>query len=554
MGIASKTAACLAVVLAALGVHALRSADERADRAHLDRRDTAEEAGAPEVGVAALAPPSGEPGTREPMARGSAGGLILASRAGVPTGGTATLVHRSGRYVRGDFEADGSLGVLEQAFRRLLAAGACDLIVESPGCATRRLPVGGDGPGPPFSVALEAGTDLAVRVLGSDARPLETDLALLAHGGPESPGDLWEAVVLASQLAPGAGTLPASPFGGRTFMPTSAAGPVTVRGLPRGQVEAVAPSMTLEYHSAHGELEEAQQAMTVQVIDSRVVRVLVVAERSAPVEGVEVRLCTGRSAGAGGDASATRGFAPVGFEQVAKGRTDGDGVAEFEGVRGAAGSEVFAIVSSGNDWYRSQAVPLWSVTQLEVVASPATSPRFARVTDDAGRPVAPGHLTFRPADARTDLQVQVGVGKDRDPLRLPLAVRYEGGELLVQGSTVHGEHPALAPNVAATLAAPATEVHLEFRTLPQGAGWGQLIVRVPNLPDGDVIEVTVWGHGERRTQRITVADGEAALKGDLRAREHSVAVRHDELGQWTGSVSIPNEASAEVSPWFKTGG
>lgn len=108
--------------------------------------------------------------------------------------------------------------------------------------------------------------------------------------------------------------------------------------------------------------------------------------------------------------------------------------------------------------------------------------------------------------------------------------------------------------MAATLAAPATEVHLEFRTLPQGAGWGQLIVRVPNLPDGDVIEVTVWGHGERRTQRITVADGEAALKGDLRAREHSVAVRHDELGQWTGSVSIPNEASAEISPWFKTGG
>ena len=47
----------------------------------------------------------------------------------------------------------------------------------------------------------------------------------------------------------------------------------------------------------------------------------------------------------------------------------------------------------------------------------------ARVTDDAGRPVAPGHLTFRPADARTDLQVQVGVGEDRDPLRLPLGGR-----------------------------------------------------------------------------------------------------------------------------------
>ena len=62
MGIASKTAACLAVVLAALGVHALRSADERADRAHLDRRDTAqEEAGAPEVGAPELALPPGSP-------------------------------------------------------------------------------------------------------------------------------------------------------------------------------------------------------------------------------------------------------------------------------------------------------------------------------------------------------------------------------------------------------------------------------------------------------------------------------------------------------------
>jgi hypothetical protein len=485
-------------------------------------------------------------GSQKESARELAAGLIVASRDGVSVGGTASLVHGSGRYVRGDFGPEGSLGALSDAFMELLAAGRCDLVIESDGCATQRLRAGGDAPGPPFRVALEPGTDLTVALLGIEGQPLEADLVVASRAELGKAGEIWKTLVFTSHLTGGSGTVTASQLGDQPLWRTSVDGTALIPGLPRGPVEVIVPSTRVAAGSARGILTQERQTLTVQEVEPRSVRVLAVDRESAPAAGYDVRICT-RSA-RGGAAAATDGFA-----QVAKGVTDRDGLAEFADVPGEGKMELLAILSRGTDWYRSEVVPLDPVTEVAVVASVELDSQFARATDGAGRPVKPASLRFSPADAETDLEANTPVDGDADPLHLPLAVRYQGGQLAVQGHVDAGLHPGLVPVAGGTLEGLATEVHLEFGAVRPGAGTGGLVIHVPTAPDGDLVEVTLSGlRVSKETRSLTVSDGNVVVEG-LRDRDYFVAVRHAKLGQWLGSATIPNGARAEVTAQLTTG-
>ncbi|MDB4724789.1 hypothetical protein OAF85_01330 [Planctomycetota bacterium] len=489
---------------------------------------------------------SGPVGSEQEPARELAAGLILASRDGVPVGGTASLVHGSGRYVRGDFGPEGSLGALADAFMELLAAGRCDLVIESDGCATQRLRAGGDAPGPPFRVALGPGTDLTVALLDIEGQPLEADLVVASRAELGKAEEIWKTLVFTSHLTGGSGTVTASQLGDQPLWPTSLDGTALIPGLPRGPVEVIVPSIRVAAESARGILTQEQQTLTVQEVEPRSVRVLAVDGESAPAAGYEVRICTRRVRG--GAAAPAEGFA-----QVAKGVTDRDGLAEFADLPGEGKVELFAILSRGNDWYRSEVVPLDPVTEVAVVASADLDSQFARATDGAGRPVKPSSLRFSPGDAETDLEANTPVDEGADPLHLPLAVRYQRGQLAVQGHVDSSLHPDLVPVAGGTLEGLATEVHLEFGAVRPGAGTGDLVIHVPAAPDGDLVEVTLSGlRVSKEPRSLEVADGRVAVKG-LRDHDYFVAVQHAKFGQWLGSASVPNGANAEVTAQLTTG-
>lgn len=490
--------------------------------------------------------PRGATGPEQESARELAAGLILATRDGVPVGGTASLILGSGRYVRGDFGPEGSLGALSDAFMELLAAGRCDLVIESDGCATRRLPAGGDAPGPPFRVALEPGTDLTVALLDIEGQPLEADLVVASRAELGKAGEIWKTLVFTSHLKSGSGRVTASELGDQPLMRTSVDGRILIRGLPRGPVEVGVPSTRVSAESSKGILTQEQQTLTVQEVEPRSVRVLAVDGESAPAAGHEVRICTRRVRD---DAAAPTS----GFAQVAKGVTDRDGLAEFIDVPGEGEVELFAILSRDNDWYRSEIVLLEPVTEVAVVASVDSSPRFARATDGAGRPVTPASLRFSPGDAVTDLVASTPVDDGADPLHLPLTVRYRRGQLDVQGHLDVSLHPDLVPVAGGLLEGPATEVHLEFGAVRPGAGTGGLVIHVPAAPDGDLVEVTLSGlRVSKEPRSLMVSEGHVVVKG-LRDRDYFVAVRHAKLGQWLGSATIPNGGLAEVTARLTTG-